>query len=61
MRTRLQAEWNQPRYWPMLLLAAVALLLGGVAWRAYSARERATGRAIGGAAAPRSEPVLVKP
>ena len=56
MRTRLQAEWNQPRYWPMLLLAAVALLLGGVGWRAYRARERATGRGT----APRSAAVVVK-
>ena len=27
MRARLQAEWNRPRYWPMLALAAGLCLL----------------------------------
>ncbi len=58
MRARLQAEWNRPRYWPMLLMAAVALLLAWIGWRAYRTRERAVGRA-GSAVAP--EPVVVKP
>ena len=49
MRARLQAEWNRPRYWPMLLLGAGMLLLAWIGWRAYRARERSTGR--GGAAA----------
>ena len=57
MRARLQAEWNRPRYWPMLLLAASLLLLAWIGWRAYRSRERATGRA--GAVA--LEPVVVKP
>jgi len=57
MRTRLQAEWNRPRYWPMLLLAASLLLLAWIGWRAYRARERATGRADGVSL----EPVVVKP
>ena len=57
MRARLQAEWNRPRYWPMLLMAAALLLLGWVGWRAYRARERSTGRA--GTVA--IEPVVVKP
>ena len=57
MRARLQAEWNRPRYWPMLLLAAGMLLLAWIGWRAYRARERSTGR--GGAAA--LDRVVVKP
>ena len=57
MRARLQAEWNRPRYWPMLLLAAGLLLLVWIGWRAWRARERSTGRA--GAVA--TEPVVVKP
>jgi ABC-type transport system substrate-binding protein len=56
MRARLQAEWNRPRYWPLLLLAGGTLLLAWVGWRAYRARERLTGRA--GAAA--LEPAVAK-
>ncbi|HEY4067637.1 MAG TPA: ABC transporter substrate-binding protein [Burkholderiaceae bacterium] len=42
LRTRLQAEWNQPHYGPLLLLAAAALALAWIGRRAYLARERAT-------------------
>ena len=44
LRTRLQAEWNQPRYWPLVLLALAALLLAWIARRAFRARERLTAR-----------------
>ena len=39
-RVRLQAEWNQPVWWPLglLALAAVALAFGG--WRSLRRRER---------------------
>jgi len=42
LRTRLQAEWNQPRYWPLALIALAALVLAWIARRAFRARERAT-------------------
>ncbi|HEY4067075.1 MAG TPA: ABC transporter substrate-binding protein, partial [Burkholderiaceae bacterium] len=42
LRTRLQAEWNQPHYWPLVLLALAALALAWIARRGYLARERAT-------------------
>ena len=42
LRARRQAEWNQPHWWPMLLIAAGALLLGWIARRGYWARERKT-------------------
>jgi ABC-type transport system substrate-binding protein len=48
LRTRLQAEWNPPRYWPMALIALAALLLAWVARRGFVARERKT--ALGQAA-----------
>ena len=44
LRTRLQVEWNQPRYWPLVLLALAALLLAWIARRAFRARERLTAR-----------------
>ena len=44
LRARLQAEWNQPRYWPLVLLALAALLLAWIARRAFRARERLTAR-----------------
>jgi len=40
LRTRLQAEWNPPRYWPLGLLALAALALAWVARRGFVARER---------------------
>ena len=42
LRTRLQAEWNPPRYWPMGLIALAALVLAWVARRGFVARERKT-------------------
>jgi ABC-type transport system substrate-binding protein len=42
LRTRLQAEWNRPRYWPMGLIALAALLLAWIARRGFNARERKT-------------------
>jgi ABC-type transport system substrate-binding protein len=44
LRARRQAEWNEPVWWPMvlLLLGAVAMVLVGR--RSYLARERATAR-----------------
>ena len=44
LRTRLQAEWNRPRYWPLVLIALAALALAWIARRAFRARERTTGR-----------------
>jgi len=45
LRTRLQAEWNQPRYLPLVLIALAALALAWIARRAFRARERQTARA----------------
>lgn len=42
LRARKQAEWNRPHAWPLALLAAAALLLAGIARRAFRARERMT-------------------
>jgi ABC-type transport system substrate-binding protein len=44
LRSRRQAEWNQPIWWPMvlLLLGALAMVLAGR--RSFLARERATAR-----------------
>jgi ABC-type transport system substrate-binding protein len=42
LRTRLQAEWNPPRYWPMGLIALAALALAWIARRGFVARERKT-------------------
>jgi Bacterial extracellular solute-binding proteins, family 5 Middle len=44
LRTRKQAEWNQPLWWPIVLLGMLALALGFGAVRSFSARERATAR-----------------
>jgi ABC-type transport system substrate-binding protein len=41
-RTQLQAQWNQPVWWPLgLILLAVLALLAAV-WRAHARHERAT-------------------
>ena len=42
LRTRLQAQWNPPRYAPLALIALAALLLALIARRAFRARERKT-------------------
>ncbi len=42
LRARLQAEWNQPLWWPLGLLALAALLFAWVARRGFLARERRT-------------------
>jgi ABC-type transport system substrate-binding protein len=44
LRTKMQAEWNQPVWWPMvlLLLGALAMVLAGR--RSFLARESATAR-----------------
>ena len=42
LRVRRQAEWNPPRYWPLGLMLAGALLLAWIAWRGFHARERKT-------------------
>ena len=47
LRVRLQAEWNQPVWWPLALLGAAVLALCGFAWRGYRARERMTGKSAG--------------
>ena len=45
LRTRKQAEWNRPVYWPLGLLAALAAWLVWVARRSFRARETATAKA----------------
>lgn len=45
LRTRKQAEWNQPVYWPLGLLFALAAWLVWVARRSFRARETATAEA----------------
>ena len=45
LRSRLQAEWNPPIVWPLLLIALAALALVWTGRRAYLARERKTARA----------------
>ena len=42
LRVRKQAEWNPPRYWPLGLMLAGALLLAWIALRGFHARERKT-------------------
>lgn len=42
LRARRQAEWNQPTWWPMVVLVAVLLALVGLARRSYRARQQAT-------------------
>ncbi|HWI11674.1 MAG TPA: ABC transporter substrate-binding protein [Burkholderiaceae bacterium] len=42
LRTRLQAEWNKPHSWPLVLIALAALLLAWIARRGFRARERMT-------------------
>ena len=44
LRSRLQREWNAPRLWPVLAIAALALLSAVPAWRSYRARQRAQAR-----------------
>jgi len=44
LRSRRQAEWNPPIWWPLGLLALGALALVLIARRGYLARERATAR-----------------
>jgi ABC-type transport system substrate-binding protein len=41
-RARLQAEWNPPHWWPLLLIAFGALALAWIARRGFKARERMT-------------------
>ncbi len=45
LRTRLQAEWNQPHAWPLWLLAVAVLALVWIARRGFLARERMTASA----------------
>ena len=42
LRARRQAEWNPPRYWPLLLLALASVALAWIARRGFVARERKT-------------------
>ncbi len=42
VRVAKQAEWNKPTWWPIVLLAALILLLVWVARRGYQARQRET-------------------
>ncbi len=41
-RARLQAEWNPPHWWPLLLIGLGALALAWIARRGFKARERMT-------------------
>jgi ABC-type transport system substrate-binding protein len=41
-RARLQAAWNPPHWWPLLLIAFGALALAWIARRGFKARERMT-------------------
>ncbi len=42
LRARLQAEWNRPHWWPLLLIGLAALALAWIARRGFRARERMT-------------------
>ncbi|MEO5697167.1 MAG: ABC transporter substrate-binding protein [Burkholderiaceae bacterium] len=46
LRTRKQAEWNKPHWWPLLLLALGVLALVWIARRGFVARERMTALAV---------------
>lgn len=48
LRTRLQAAWNRPLYWPLFLIALIAMALAWIAWRGYRIRERASALAGAG-------------
>ena len=43
-RVRMQAAWNHPIAWPLLLPALAMLALIVLAWRGWRAREQATAR-----------------
>ena len=43
LRERQRQAWNQPLRWPLLLLAALAVLIAVPAWRDYRRRERRKG------------------
>lgn len=42
LRARKQAEWNEPHWWPMALIALAALALAWIARRGFKAREKMT-------------------
>jgi len=44
LRVRMQAAWNRPIAWPMILPALVGALLIALAWRGWRAREQATAK-----------------
>jgi len=45
LRVAKQAEWNEPTWWPMGLLALAALALAWIGRRGYRARQQATAKA----------------
>jgi ABC-type transport system substrate-binding protein len=44
LRVRMQAAWNRPIAWPLIVPALAALLVVVSAWRSWRAREQATAR-----------------
>jgi membrane protein implicated in regulation of membrane protease activity len=38
------AEWNRPVWWPMILVALLALTLVAIGWRSLRRRERMNAR-----------------
>jgi hypothetical protein len=42
VRVRMQAAWNRPIAWPLLLPLLGVLLLVGLAWRSWRVREQTT-------------------
>lgn len=47
LRAEKTQQWNPPIWWPLWLVAALAALGGGLAWRAARRREKQTGLAAG--------------
>ena len=56
LRARRQAEWNEPHVWPLVLIAALALVLAWIARRGFKARERQTALAPAVAPVPAANP-----
>ena len=56
VRVARQREWNQPHYWPLVLMALLLLAVGYAGWRSFRRYEQKTARADAAPATPAAEP-----